>query len=164
MDGGIINLPFGRDLLPYIVFHLIQRKRLPVGNRLAGIVFPAQIEPEIHASAANAHNLKAYALGIASRVKNAKQLVLRKMWPRLLLTAVICHRCKCTCGDGNQRKNDHPYHGNLSFHHGAPSFLFFVLFFLRFSRNTAAPTAASTAVSTMINSVGIRYKLDHFGG
>lgn len=44
------------------------------------------------------------------------------------------------------------------------SLYIFVLFFLRFSRNTAAPTAASTAVSTMINSVGIMYKLDHFGG
>ena len=135
-DVVIINLPCGRDLLPSTVLHLIQLKRLPVGNRLAGIVFPAQVEPEILAPAANAHNLKAYALGIASRVKNAKQLVLRKLRLRLLLAAIICHRRKRTCGNGNQRKNDHPYHGNLSFHHGAPSFLFFVLFFLRFSRNT----------------------------
>ena len=129
LDGGIINLPCGRDLLPSTVLHLIQLKRLPVGNRLAGIVFPAQVEPEIHASAANAHDLKAHSLGIASRVKNAKQLVLRKLRLRLLLAAIICHRCKCTCGDGNYGKNDHPYHGNLSFHHGAPSFLSIFLFF-----------------------------------
>ena len=43
-------------------------------------------------------------------------------------------------------------------------FYLFVLFFLRLSRNTATPTAASTAAITMINSVGIMYKLDHFGG
>ena len=43
-------------------------------------------------------------------------------------------------------------------------FYLVVLFFLRFRRNMATPTAASTAAVTMINSVGIRDKLNHFGG
>ena len=43
------------------------------------------------------------------------------------------------------------------------SLYLFVLRFLRAGRNTAA-TATSTAAGTMISSVGIRCKIDRFGG